>query len=456
MLTDAQERGEERRRAVRFGTIVLLFLFIFTHRGILGQNDLSRFVAVDSLVNRGVLHIDDSPWAQKKVHRGGREYFLLNDMVRNPLDGHFYSSKPPLFTLILAGALKPFQLLGAEFAFYPLSRAAKPAFLLTWLVIGGTSAWAFYVFRRKVGRLLSGSEADLVTVLTLGGTLFLSYSLTMNHHTFTAALVLTSFFLLGMAEAQRRVSARRMAAAGFLMGLATVVDIGHGFAFSMAFGLYVVFYMRSLRALAAFALASLPPLAAHCVVQYSTFGSILPVQMIGGMKGYAGSYWHAPLEPDVWAIPRYKYWLLTLFSARGLFLLSPILLVGAAGMAEEIKKAARMGHRATREAAGPGYAALTVLFGVVFLLVYYSFVAGTSFGGSCFGMRWYIGFMPLLAFYAAKSYARWRVSSAFRRAFYALGLISVAYALIGAQEPWMLMESNPHPAVQCLMFLRGF
>jgi hypothetical protein len=376
-------------------------------------------------------------------------------MVYNRRDGHFYSSKPPVLTIILAGVLKPFHLLGAEFQFAE-PEAARPTVLLTWLVIGSATAYAFYTFRRKVGRFIGGVEGDLVTVLALGGTLFLSYSATMNHHTFTAALVLLSFFLLGMDEGLKELSARRVATAGFLMGLAAVVDIGPGFIFSIAFALYIALFLHSWRGLLLFGLGSLPPLGLHCLVQYETFGTILPVQMLAGTKDYPGSYWHAPLEPDSWVIPRSRYWVLTLFSMRGLLVVSPILLVGAAGLIGTIRRAIRAAGAPEADAAGPAYAAVTVLFGVVFLVIYYSFVAEANFCGSCFGMRWYIGFTPLLSFYAASEYAQWRQSARFRAIFYMLGLVSLGYALIGMQQPWLLMEANPHPAVQCLRVLRGF
>ncbi len=458
------EGRDERARSLRFALLVLLFLFAFTHRGILGQNDLSRFVAVDSLVNRAVFHVDGSPHAHMMDRRGGQVYHAMNDLVYNRRDGHLYSSKPPVLTLLLAGVLEVFEGIGAEFSFQGRA-AAVPTFLLTWLVIGGVSAASFYVFRRKAGDLLEGIEADIATVLTLGGTLFLTYSTTMNHHTFTAALILISFFLLGMAEGSPKVSLPKAAAAGFLMGLATVVDIGHGFIFAIMFGLYIVLYLRSLPVLVLFGLGSIPPLAVHCVVQYSLWGSILPVQMIGGTKDYAGAYWKAPIGPDAWDISRCKYWLLTLFSGRGLFVVSPILLVGAAGLARQIAdgrkgEADRAGRRRFMARpdprAGRAYAALTVLFGILFLVVYYSFFAPTNFAGACFGFRWYIGFTPLVAYYAVTYFARFRRSPRVRTIFYVLGLVSLLFALIGLQSPWRLMENNLHPAVRFLMLLRGF
>lgn len=442
------------KNARRLGVIVLVILFIFTHRGILGQNDLSRFVAVDALVNHGVLHIDHSPWTRWMGEEDGEEYHMMNDLAYNERTGHFYSSKPPVLTLILAGVLEPLQALGAEFRF-TRPHDAKPTFLLTWLVIGSMSAAGFYAFRRVLEDSVPDSEAALVTILALGGTLFPAYSTTMNHHTFTAALILIAFFVLGMHRARREIPPVHAAIAGFLMGLGVTVDSGHGVVFAICFGIYLVFYTHSLPGVLAYGLGAIPPLAVHSVVQYSIWGSILPVQMLSATK-FKGAYWSHAVGPDTWEIPRWKYWLLTLFSTRGLFTLSPILLVGVAGLAGSVRETWHGLRESGGEDSGAGYVGLTVLAGIVILIYQYGFIAGTNFGGSCFGFRWYIGFTPLLSWYAARCYARNRQSRRFRRIFYVLGAISVAYALVGMQEPWLLMEANPHPAVQVLMFLRGF
>jgi len=449
------ERAEAHTRARRFAMMVLLFLFVFTHRGILSQNDLSRYVAANSLATRGTFAIDGSPYAQMMVERDGRHYHMMNDMVRSPRDGRLYSSKPPVQTLVMAGVLKVFRLLGADFSFEG-SQAAVPTFLLTWLTVGTVTALGFYAFRRNLSRFTKDAEGDLVTVLMLGGTIFLSYSTSLNNHTVGASLILIAFFLLGMGEARRELPLVRVAAAGFLMALASVVDIGPGFIFSVAFALYILLYMHSWKALVAFGLGGLPPLAVHCVVQYSIWGSVLPVQMQGRLARFSQSYWQSPVGPDAWDIPRWKYWLLTLFSGRGLFIVSPILLVGAAGLAEEIREAWWGVVQSRGERSGQGYVALTVLFGIVFLVWYFGFKVKTNFCGSCFGFRWYIGFMPLLSWYAARYYARHKREDRFWRLFIILGLVSLMYALIGMQDPWLLMENNPHPAVRALMAFRGF
>ena len=445
MALDAEENaaGTGRERAMRFALLAMVFLFVFTHHRIQGQNDLSRFVAVESLVNRGVFHIDGSRLAQQKQMLRGREVYMLVDRAYNELDGHFYSSKPPVLTLILAAPAALMRALGGEF-----DLKGSRVFLLTWLVVGGMSACGFYAFRRRAGDMMPPPDADLVTLAALAGTMFLSYSVTMNHHTVTASLILMAFFALGMADGAARAGAGRAAAAGFMMGLAAVTDIGHGFIFSICFALYILVRMRSWRTLLFYAVGGVLPLAVHCAVQYPLWHSILPVQMLPGVGDYPHSYWVRPAAPDSWHVARSRYWLLTLFSMRGLFTLSPVLLVGAAAMAHDI-------GRLRTEDRGRALAALSVLGGMLFLVGYYSFRAGTNFGGSCFGFRWYIGFTPLLAFYSARGYAMWRERARFRTIFYALAAVSLMYAAIGMRHPWLLMEANGHPAVQVLRALRG-
>ncbi len=453
--TKKSNKADPHTRACQFALLVLLFVFAFTHRGIQGQNDLSRFVAIESLIHRGTWQIDESPYVQETVTRDGKKYRMMNDLVKHP-NGHFYSSKPPVLTLIGAGVLKAFQSIGAEFKF-DRQHDDKPTFLLTLLLVGSLTVGAFYALRKTAGRWLSKElDADLVTVFALGGTLFLSYSTTFNNHTVAASLILISLLTMGLSEARDSVSGTRSLVAGFLMGLALVIDMPAGGAFGLAAGLYIIFHQRSWKTFVLFGLGSLPPIALHCAVQYSIWGSVLPVQVMdGGFGTYAGSYWKNPVGPDTWDVPRYKYWLLTLFGTHGVFLTAPVLLVGVAGLAGDM---IGIWNSDGEEENGRGrrVAALSVVFAIVLMIGYYGFFGPTNFGGSCFGFRWYIGFVPVLALYVVRCYAQCADDERFRKTFRILGVISLLYALIGMQEPWHLMEANSHPAVRFLLAFRGF
>jgi hypothetical protein len=443
-----EDSGRSRSRV---GVGILLFLFIFVHRGIQGQNDLSRFVAIDSLINRGTWQIDGSSWAQKRVTRDGRSYLLMNDIVLHPR-GHFYSSKPPVLSFLGAGVLRVLQWLGGEFSF-ERPHDALPTFVLTWFLVGGLTAMAFHQMRSRAGALLPPMKADIATILTLGGTLFLTYSTTFNNHTVAAALVLLAFFSLGMHAGTKHPSTGAVLLAGLAMGFAAVIDMPVGGAFGLGMGLYIIFGMRAPRRLAVFGLAVLPGLLLHCWLQYSIWGSVLPVQVMSGLGSFEGNYWGDPVGADAWRISRWKYWALTLFSTRGLFTLSPILLLGAAGLADGLLKRRDEDRRRENRVK---FAVLTVLFGILLNIWYYSFEGPTNFGGACFGFRWYIGFTPILSWYAISYFAGHRHDRGVRRIFYACGVTSLTFALIGMQNPWLLMEANSHPAVRVLLFLRGF
>ncbi len=454
-----------RRHALLLTAAIMAVLLGLTHRSIQGQNALSRLVAVDSLALRGEFHIDGSPLTHRLVEREGHVTHALVDMVYNRDDGHFYSSKPPVYTMILAIGPALARVLGVEFS---LTNPTNPValVLLTWVVVGGLTGCTFYIFRRYVGQHVAPLKADLVTLLTLGGTLFLSYSTSINHHTVTAALILFAFVGLRLPSGAGRIGDGQAALAGFLLGLATVVDIGHGVFFGFAVGMYLLCFNRSLRPLLFFALGSVPPLATHCIVQYATWGSILPVQMIPGTRDYTHSYWANCAGPDAWDIPRSRYCFLTLFSMHGMFVLSPILLVGVARILADVGSSLSREWEQARNSrlillrpvtgSGQGYAALSVLFVVCALVAYYSLVPKTHFGGACYGMRWYIGFAPVLALYAAKGYMAWHRSKVFRVAFYLAGVWSCFYALIGTQVLWVQMELVDHPAFRLLLPLRGF
>lgn len=453
MISDYSDNSEQDKSKwpVYFGLGVLVFLFVFTHRGVQSQNDLSRFVAIDSLINRGTWQLNGSKWAQMKQERDGSEYMMMTDIALHP-NGHFYSSKPPVLSFLGAGVCRVFQWLGARFRFGP-GRDALPTFILSWMVVGSLSALTFYEVRKKAGTKMANFPATVATVLALGGTLFLSYSVTFNNHVIGAALVLLSFFKLKMMDGDRTLKSRHVLFSGLMMGSALVIDIPAGGAFGLMMGLYLLCYVRSMKHLVLFGVGSLPPIVLHCALQYQIWGSMLPVQMMGGLGGFEGSYWENPAGADTWVISRWKYWLLTLFSSRGLFIVSPVLLFGIVGLIDRVKRGLSEEENHDRQKA---FGALTATFAVVIMVMYYSLEAPDSFGGACFGFRWYIGFMPILSWYAIDYFAQHRKNERVRHLFYILGTVSLCYALIGMQDPWLLMEGNTHPAVRILLLIRGF
>jgi hypothetical protein len=439
---DLQEKkARNMRNNVIFATAILGFLFAFTRMGIVGQNDLSHFMAAESLMNRGTRIIDECPALFKQEVRDGEYRWSMVDIVK--YKGHFYSSKPPVLNYILAGEALVLRKLGLPIGFRDKLERAYTGFILTLLTVGLMTALGGAAFRKVISKYTDDEwEATLLTILTLFGTLYLTYSVTLNHHTITATFILISFFLLGMHEARKELNPKHVLLAGFLMALGVTIDCGHGFIFSIAFALYLMIYVRSWKYILLFALGSIPPLAWHCIVQYQTFHTILPVQFYRDLYEFEGGLLRGKRGFD---IPRWKYWALTLFSTRGLFTASPILLFGIWGIGHEIRKGSQY-----------IYPVISVLFGCTLLFLYYSFLAPKNFCGACYGFRWYIGFMPLLAFFAARYFLEVKDRHWRRRIFYVLGFISVVSALVGTRAPWTYMENFIHPLARLLLLFRGF
>src|SRR4051812_32650400 len=72
----------------------------------LTANDISRYCTVWSLLERGTYAIDDCPW-QKDTQDKVRKPAPFSK--ESPAPEHFYSSKPPLFSTLIAGMLYPFR-----------------------------------------------------------------------------------------------------------------------------------------------------------------------------------------------------------------------------------------------------------------------------------------------------------------------------------------------------------
>src|SRR4051812_23824378 len=72
----------------------------------LTANDISRYCTVWSLLERGTFAIDDCPWQKDTQDKVKKPEPFSKEAV--PPE-HFYSSKPPLFSTLIAGLLYPIR-----------------------------------------------------------------------------------------------------------------------------------------------------------------------------------------------------------------------------------------------------------------------------------------------------------------------------------------------------------
>ncbi|MCL4490210.1 MAG: hypothetical protein M1570_19075 [Chloroflexi bacterium] len=373
-------------------------------------NDISRIAAVESLVERGTWTIDASPWldaTQDKV--------LLN--------GHFYSDKMPLMTLLGAGAYTILHdgwgMSLAPDCFQAAGACAYP--WLTRILVGLPVAlmlWLFYDFARRQRAPL---WAALVGTAALGaGTMLFPYALVFNHHAPAAASLFASFYLLTRRTAWRG----GLVLAGLLATLAISFDVLSGIVAAVMFGVALARYRGGV---VYFALGAAVPIVITALLDYQIARTVIPPYMITNGYNYPGSAFPATFggngTPDDYAAYAFRMFL----GGKGLFAYNPLLLLAIAGaLVVALNRRHPLWIEGVFSAAG------------FLLLCAYLATETGNYGGTGYGERWFIVAIPLLyafLFFIPPLNAETAKSAAWV-VFVPFLALSVVSALQGSQAPW--------------------
>ena len=396
------------KRLPATAVVFLLALGLYaatTHRRVfIAGNDASRWAAIESLVDFGTASVEHSRFAANidRVRIGERDY----------------SNKPPL--LSLAGAAI-YAVLKVAFGWSLAgSGAASTLYWVTLLLVGVPSAWLVAQFFAALGRFpdLDRSWQWLLTVALGAGTLLFSFSTTLNNHTVAAA-----FLFAGCLAA---LDGRGLAS-GFAVGLASAVDLLPGL------GLVPVFAWMVLRRASATALRRYAVGLACCLViagaaNLATHGSPLPAKLVPGVVDLSAQA--GPSAGGVVLPQNFAYPLEILFGGHGLFLVSPVLLWGAWGLALACRRSSP-----ALPFGPPGDVTIWRLLALGLALQFagHAALAG-SYGGWSYGYRYLLPIQPLLLLLAPLAIAGARSRS---RALLAAVLpVSILFAALGAYHPW--------------------
>jgi len=397
-------------------------------------NDLSRWATIYSLGERGTYQIDVTPWR--------------NTIDRVQLNGHFYSSKPPLLPTVLAGEyllLKTLSFGKLNFQNHPVAvmRLILATVNLVPLVI------FLLLFSRLLGRLTADPWMRTYALLAAGlGTYLSAYSVTLNNHTVAAFSMFFALFPAYLIWQEKRREWWLFAAAGFFAAFTAVNELpATAFLVAVAGGLLWKARRQALLFLLPFALI---PVGAHFETNYAAVGSLKPAYADKASYVFPGSYWKidpasgrlvgSKLDPatgkESIALNKgidnqYEPWPVYLFHMllghHGIFSLSPIFIFSLIGLWRRI--------RARGDPLRP-FALLTVSL-TLLLLVFYVFFAGPrNYGGGCSGLRWFFWLIPLWLMFlpaglAGKTDSRW-----VRGLACAFLLISAATVFYAAPNPW--------------------
>ncbi len=350
----------EPARLVLWLAALTLCVFCFTHHRV-GHNVASRYWTVQRLVDDGTMEHPDA-WSI--------------DTVR--IDGRYYSSKPPNYSLILAGEAWVVKTLTGM----PVGEHER--FYLTYLVFVSQVVpycLMLWLGARFVAELTEERWERAYAMAALSfACLPFGYAVTLNNHTPTAIFLFVVLVLVVRArERMRRGIAFTI---GCLCGLAFTFELTAG-AFAAAFMALVAYRDRRMIgwALCGALLPIVPTLATYYVIS----GKPLPFYAQKELYDYAGSYWNSPKSLDALNEPKLVYGFQALFGLRGLFSLTPIGILALVGMIREVRNRGLMAG----EMLAIGGASLTVIA--------YIISTTNNYGGAAMGMRWFAQFGPLWA-----------------------------------------------------------
>lgn len=406
---------------------VLHVLAILRAEPLQSANDRSRWCTIWSLLERGTYQIDEI-----RQHPG----WDTIDLVR--VDGHFYSTKPPLMTTWVAGVVWCV----CRCTGWTLLEQPQAVGAATLLFVNGVP---FVLSLVLLARLLSRAAVSLPTatfVLSVAafGTLISPFLTTLNNHTVAAVGVLVA------ACAWLRVATAAPRPSGWLTfatwGAAASWTACHDLPSALVTVVmaWQAWRLDRRRTLVGFLPAAALPVLAFLAANYAATGHWKPAYADYGGPAYlfvhegVPSYWVHPQGVDRNLDSPPVYVLHCTFGHHGVFSLSPWLLLAACSTCLG-------GASATLPRVWVSAARWTAGLTVATLLFYWTRTQNYNYGGVSCGLRWLLFLAPLWTLSLVPALERWRSQTWFRVvavATLAVGMVS-AWQPMGRpwQQPWL-------------------
>ena len=315
--------------AERWGTAILIVIAVALHstallnaRPLQSANDRSRWCTVWSLVERGTFQIDEI-----RQVPGWDSIDIIYD------DGHFYSTKPPLLTVIVAGITWCVQrATGWSLEEQTQSVTAAVLFVVNILPF----VVSLVVLSRLLARVAQTSWCRLFILAAAAfGTLATPFLMTLNNHTVAVAGVILSLYALERILSDEIPQGCCFALCGFAAGWSCANELP-----AAAFGLatFALAARRSVRKTAIwYAPAALLPIIAFLTTNIIATGSWKPTYASYGSSKYnfvvdgVPSYWMNPDGVDRNLDSPLVYFLHSTVGHHGIFSLTPLFLLALFG-----------------------------------------------------------------------------------------------------------------------------
>lgn len=349
-------------------------------------NDRSRWATVYSLVHHNTYAIDE---VRKSPGWDTIDKVRLKDQTGAE---HFYSSKPPLFSTIVAGGYWVIKnSLGWTIDPGNLDTVTPISRLLLFLVNIVPTALALGSFATLVWR---HCDISFTRTFLLAGacfaTLWSAYLPSLNNH--TPAVCCVVFALrAAVVTIPSHISLNRAAVAGLMAGTAVTFELP---ALAFLGGVFVILLKYApKRALAGFVPAAIVPLALFLIVNKVAIGDWAPAYAAYGqengpyryVENGVPSYWMNPKGLDTSKDPFYTYLFHCTLGHHGLFSLTPIFLLSLMGL---------LRFQKWRFSVLAPFHMLGALLTIVVLGFYLSRVENYNYGGVSVGLRWLLWLIP--------------------------------------------------------------
>jgi hypothetical protein len=374
--------------------------------------------------------------------------WITIDKVLHPQKLEFVSSKPPLFSTLLAGL---YWLLKNSFGWEIVRNQWVVIKTILFLVNG--VPWLIYLaLLARLAERYGATDWGRLYVLAAAcfGTFLTSFANTLNNHSVGSVSVL--FALYPALRAWDDPKWRRFALAGFFAAFAVTCELP---AAAFAAGLFLLLLWRDpWRTLLGFVPMAAIPVAGFLVTNYLAVGQWRPAysEFGGPWYQYEGSHWLPPLPGEVktgidWARlmeSREAYIFQSLLGHHGIFSLTPIFLLSVVGMAVALlwrRSSDAIGKETSASRLPYWYFALTAAVTVVVLGFYLVYRDDRNYGGWTSGPRWFFWLTPLWLLCmlpVADWLARWRWSRSLAIVLLAVSAFSAAYPVWNPwRHPWL-------------------
>ncbi len=404
------------------------------------SNDRSRWATIYNLVENGTFVIGrrvDDPQKPKGYRDEGiifRSDFASVDKVLNPRTHEFYSTKPPLLPVLVAGE---YWLLKHGLGL-SLDQDRWPVIIIILLTVNWLPLALFLVLlRRLVEQFCDNLWARLLVMATAGfGTFITTFAVTLNNHTPAAVAVLIAVYTILRSAPGERLPKGRILLAGFFASFATCMELPAA-AFLATLGLWLL-WREPTRTLFVGLPAVLLPIAAFLGTNYVAMGEWEPVYSKFGSEWYEypGSHWQVkPGEVkrgiDFAAEPKFIYAFHLLLGHHGILSLTPVWLLTGIGIGMRL-----FGREGRLPAWLAGQTAL-----VSGIVIAFYIATTNNYGGWTSGPRWLIWLTPLwllLLLPAAEVVSRAARGRIFGYSLLGVSVFSVTYPVFNPwRHPWI-------------------